>query len=139
MSSVSPSNEAEVIVTSFLEALRDLKLDAATSYLAPHIRWDVCVESLRCYEGLDDVTANLITPLTALFGGGEMKYELRSILSKGNFVLCETRASVEWPDRPMYKNQNAWAFTIEDSKIVDIREYLDSYFVAQFTGVAPRP
>ena len=58
-------------------------------------------------------------------------------MSDGDRVVCESHATGHKADGKPYNNRYAWVFELRDGKVLNIREYMDSLYVAKFFDMIP--
>jgi ketosteroid isomerase-like protein len=88
------------------------------------------------HRGKAGIIDEFLVPVRGLFRPGDPKTTVDTICSKGSLVLTETHGSGQVADGRVYENQYAWAFEIRDGKILAVREYMDSLYVAKLFGTA---
>ncbi len=66
---------------------------------------------------------------------GIPKTTVKTIVSRGPLVMCESQGLGKLQDGRTYDNRYAWAVEVKDGKIFAIREYMDSHYVAKLFGM----
>lgn len=82
----------------------------------------------RTYEGRDAVRTKLLQPLFAQFGNDYRNKALR-ILADGDHVVVECEGSVTTKSGKPYNNQYCLIFRLENGRIKEMTEYLDTALV----------
>jgi len=57
----------------------------------------------------------------------DMCIEFHTIVADGNTVVVEETTSAILPDRKVYKNDYCFFFVLQQGKITQVREYMDTY------------
>ena len=122
---------SEEAVRKFFDVLNSNNIEALRG-LMQGVTWRPMVKNLTsapCYSG-DAIIDDFFVPVRGIFAPGDPKVEVVSLVAGETLVAAETPGSGELADGRPYNNRYAWFFTIENGKIVEIREYLDSLYVA---------
>jgi ketosteroid isomerase-like protein len=90
----------------------------------------------KTYEGRDAVREELIKPLYAQFAG-EYANTAHRIFADGDFVIVECEGKVTTTSGKPYNNQYCLIFRLENGKIKEMTEYLDTALVDE--TLAPPP
>jgi ketosteroid isomerase-like protein len=138
---VTPRNASEKAVLAFFETLSTGDLDALTSHLHEDASWEPMVRDIPgagLHQGRDKVINEFLAPIRGVFKPGDPKVYVDSMVSDGDRVMLETHATgVKADNGKPYANRYAWAFELRDGKILRIREYMDSLYVARFFDMVP--
>ncbi|NKJ49044.1 hypothetical protein CIC12_20350 [Burkholderia sp. SG-MS1] len=129
----------EHLVVEFFETLSSGNLEALRSYIDDDTTWEPMVSENVPGAGVhkgNAIVDEFIGPVRNLFVSGDPKVKIHSLVAAGEKVMCETRASGALSDGRRYDNVYAWAFAIRNGRIKEIREYMDSAYVAQLFGTA---
>lgn len=104
--------------------------------LAPDICWTIMGTTpwSGTYRGREAVRTTLIAPLFAQFADRYVS-RLHRIIAEGDAVVVECRGEVMTKAGKRYDNSYCWVCRIEDDKIVELTEYLDTGLVA--SALAP--
>ena len=70
-----------------------------------------------------------------MFVPGDPKTVVDTIVSSGDFVMCESRGIGKLADGREYSNRYAWVVVLKDGLVHTIREYMDSHYVATLFGM----
>ncbi len=133
-------NSSEKAVLDFFETLSTGDLDALALQLHEDMSWEPMVTDIPGagrHEGRDKVLNEFLGPIRGVFRPGDPKVHIDAIVSDGDRVMVETRATGERADGKPYANRYAWAFELRDGKILRVREYMDSLYVARFFDMVP--
>jgi ketosteroid isomerase-like protein len=137
---VAAKNASEKAVLDFFETLSSGDLDALALILHEDASWEPMVRDIPGagkHQGRDKVINEFLAPIRGVFRPGDPKVFIDAMVSDGDRVMCETRAIGEKADGKPYSNRYAWAFELRDGKVLRIREYMDSLYVARWFGMVP--
>lgn len=129
----APSNEAERVVLGFFGALGGGDLEAARSFMAADMTWEVMgrgVPGAGAHIGPDAIFV-AIAPIRALFEPGSPVISLRKMTSNGTTVVIETHGGGRLRDGRAYDNNYVMSLDVEGGKIKTLREYMDTWYVNQ--------
>ena len=106
--------------------------------LAEDFRWIMKGRTAwsRTYDGRDAVRKELIQPLYAQFADDYKNTAIR-IFADGNYVIVECEGAVTTTAGRPYNNQYCMIFRLENGKIKEMTEYLDTALVNE--TLAPPP
>lgn len=137
---VTPKNASEKAVFDFFETLSTGDLNALAALLPEDVSWEPMVRDIPgagLYQGRDKVLGEFLAPIRGVFRPGDPKVHIDAIVSDGDRVMVETRATGQKADGKPYSNRYAWAFELRGGQILRIREYMDSLYVAKFFDMIP--
>ncbi|WP_404710467.1 nuclear transport factor 2 family protein [Sphingomonas sp. MMS24-J13] len=129
----SAATDAEQVVDDFFAAMGGGNFDRAREILHPDAAWKVMVTGVPgegVHRGPDAIFA-FITPIRALFEPGDPRVELRAKAANGPLVILEMEGTGRFRDGRPYRNNYVMAIEVRDGRIVELREYMDSYYVHQ--------
>jgi uncharacterized protein len=108
--------------------------------LAEGVRWTITGSSAwsRTWHGNAAVRQELLRPLVAQFDG---RYTARAerVIADGDLVVAEVRGRVTTRTGQPYHNAYCFIYRIEDGKISEITEYLDTALVNAVLQDPPLP
>lgn len=136
----APKNASEQAVVDFFETLSTGDLDALAKLLHEDMSWEPMVRDIPgagLHQGRDTVINAFLAPVRGTFRLGDPKVHIDAMVSDGDRVMAETRAIGERADGKPYANRYAWAFELRDGKILKVREYMDSLYVARWFDMVP--
>jgi ketosteroid isomerase-like protein len=137
---IRPKTAAEQAVLAFFETLSTGDLDALALQLHEDMSWEPMVRDIPgagLHQGREAVLNDFLGPIRGVFKPGDPKVRIDAMVSDGDRVMVETRATGERADGKPYANRYAWAFELKDGKILRVREYMDSLYVARFFDMIP--
>jgi hypothetical protein len=137
---VAAKNAAERAVLDFFETLSSGDLDALAGHLHEDASWEPMVRDIpgaACHEGRDTIINEFLAPVRGAFRPGDPKTHVDAMISDGDRVVCETHATGLKADGKAYANRYCWVFELRDGKVLRVREYMDSLYVARFFDMIP--
>ena len=137
---VAAKNASEQAVLDFFETLSTGDLVALAHHLHKDASWEPMVRDIPGagrFDGRDMVINAFLAPIRGAFHPGDPKVHVDALVSDGDRVMAETHATGERADGKPYENRYAWAFELRGGKILNIREYMDSLYVAKFFDMIP--
>jgi ketosteroid isomerase-like protein len=135
---VQADNDAERTVLEFFRILSTGDIEAIRATLHEEVTWTPQVKDIPgagTYRGKRGVCDEFLAPVRGMFAPGDPKTTVHTIVSKGSFVMCESVGRGKLQDGRTYENRYAWALEVKDGKILTIREYMDSHYVAKLFGM----
>ena len=137
---VAAKNANEKAVLDFFETLSTGDLDALVPHLHEDASWEPMVKDIpgaAHYAGRDKIISEFLAPIRGAFRAGDPKSIVDVLASDGDRVMAETHASGQRADGKPYNNRYCWSFELRDGKVLNIREYMDSLYVAKFFDMIP--
>jgi ketosteroid isomerase-like protein len=125
---------AQQTVLSFFERLNAEDLEGVRALLTHDAAWLPQARDIPGageYRGRDVIVDEFLRPVRGLFAAGSPRNRIVSMASDGPLVLLETHGTGWLKDGRPYDNRYAWAFEVRDGKVAEIREYLDSAYIAR--------
>jgi ketosteroid isomerase-like protein len=129
----------ERLVLEFFSVLSAGNFARLSEMLHDEATWTPMIRGIPgagVHRGKSGIIDEFLVPVRGMFRPGDPKTTVDTICSKGSLVLTESRGSGQVADGRPYENQYAWAFEIRDGKILAVREYMDSLYVATLFGMA---
>ena len=98
--------------------------------LADNIRWTIIgtTKYSNTYTGKADIVERLFTPLTEQLDGFITNTILNTI-AEGDYVVLQTQGKTQTKTGKAYNNTYCLVIQLQDSKIQQITEYLDTELV----------
>jgi len=127
-------------VFDFFQTLSTGDLDALAVLLHEDMSWEPMVTDIPGageHRGRDKVLNEFLGPIRGVFKPGDPKVHIDAIVSDGDRVMVESHSTGERADGKPYANRYAWAVELKDGKILKVREYMDSLYVARFFDMIP--
>lgn len=110
------------------EAIRPLLHEEAT--------WTVTAKSIPgsgSHHGHKGILEEFLGPFQGVFKEGPV-IEIRTIISQGDLVACETHGTGTFQDGRPYDNNYCWMIEVKDGKVYHLKEYMDSHYVMSLGG-----
>jgi uncharacterized protein len=100
--------------------------------MAEDVRWTVSGSSRwsRSYLGKQAVLADLLRPLATMLSG-RLRMTALNFIAEGDQVVVESRGEATTRAGEPYGNRYCWIFRVEDGRVRDITEYMDTLLVAR--------
>ncbi len=100
--------------------------------MADDIRWTLTGTNAwsGTYEGKDVVRQQLLRPLLDQFAT-QYTNQARRIIGEGAWVVVECVGNVETKRGERYDNRYCWVCRVEDGKLRELVEYMDTELVAK--------
>ena len=127
----------EQVVLDFFRILSTGELEAIRKTLHPDAEWRPMVENIPgagIYSPRDVIIDTFLAPVRGMFAPGDPKTTVNSIVSAGDFVMCESRGLGKLADGRTSDTRSAWALELKDGLVYRLREYMDSHYVATLFG-----
>ncbi len=135
MSDSTDPNQA--VVTRFFERLNAEDLEGIRAMLTEDAAWLPQARDIPGageYRGRDVIVDEFLKPVRGLFATGSPSNRILSIASNGPLVMLETHGTGSLKDGRPYDNRYCWAFVVREGKVAEIREYMDSHYIARLFG-----
>lgn len=118
------------LVRQFFTRLSDGNLEALREMFVVDATWEVmrATPGERMSVGRDAIIDEFLTPVRARFVAGDPKVTVRTLFASGEVVAAETHADGEMLDGSEYHNRYAWIIEFNGSKVVAVREYMDTAY-----------
>jgi uncharacterized protein len=124
---------SQQVVRSFFARLNAEDLEGIRTLLTEDAAWLPQARNIPGageYRGRNVIVDQFLAPIRGLFAAGSPRNEILSIASNGSLVLVETHGTGNLKDGRPYDNRYAWAFEVRGGKVAEIREYMDSHYIA---------
>ena len=89
----------------------------------------------RSYEGKEAVKRDLLTPLFEAFAT-PYRFTIDELIAEGETVVVRGRGEVKTKADKDYNNSYCFVLRLEDGKLIELREYLDTALVERVFGAA---
>ena len=137
---ITANNAEEQAVLDFFETLSTGDLTQLALHLHEDASWEPMVKDIPGsgrHQGRDAIINGFLAPIRGAFRPGDPKVHVDVLISAGDRVVAETHATGERADGKLYNNRYAWCFELRDGMVLNIREYMDSLYVARFFDMIP--
>ncbi len=123
------------LVRDFFEAGNQGRGDLMFDMMADHVRWtDIGSHRFAgTYLGKDVVASQLFGPLMGALTAG-IRGEIDRLIAEGDMVVTQIRGTAELHDGTPYNNTYCHVIRIENGKIAEVTEYMDTALIDQVFG-----
>jgi hypothetical protein len=126
--------DARSVVERYLKALRERDVSAVPELIAAHATYRIPGDHpvAGLHVGLDDIARNFLTPMAELFApDAAYAVDVSSIVAEGDHVAVECVSRTTTAAGLPYAIEISAHFTVEDGRIVSMREYFDTQYFAR--------
>ncbi len=127
--------EYKQVVLDFFEAGARGDMDACMALVSDEIVW-TNIGATRfsgSYSGKQVLMEQLLGPLFGQLKAG-IATELERLTAEGDIVVAQTAGTAETVDGTPYNNSYCQVMRIEDGKIAEVKEYMDTALVVSVFG-----
>jgi ketosteroid isomerase-like protein len=123
------------IVKQFFDAGNRGDMDTCFGLIADDIRWtNVGTTSLSgVYRGKAELMEKLLGPLFGQLKQG-IHMEVVRLVAEGDHVVAQASGTAETLDGRPYNNSYCWIIRIQDGKLAELTEFLDTELVTSVFG-----
>jgi ketosteroid isomerase-like protein len=136
---VAAENEFERLYLEFFRTLSTGELEKIRATFREDAVWQVQVKGILgegSHHGRDTIVDEFLAPVRGLFKPGDPKITVKSMASKGPYVIGECVSRGTFADGRPYENLYVFALEFKDGKVHVLREYMDSFYIAKLQGLA---
>jgi ketosteroid isomerase-like protein len=87
----------------------------------------------RTFKGKDDIRSNMFGPVVERLEAG-IRFTFKSVIAEGNHVAIEADGSARTKDGRDYRNAYCFVVRVENGKVVESREYMDTELAKAVIG-----
>ena len=87
----------------------------------------------RTFRGKEDIRTNMFGPVVERLEAG-IRFTFRSAIAEGNLVAIEAEGSARTKDGRDYRNAYCFVVKVENGKVVESREYMDTELTKAVIG-----
>jgi len=87
----------------------------------------------RTFNGKDDIFKNFVGPLRERIDGS-IKLHVKNVVAEGDQVVVEAQGESRTKDGKAYNNHYCIVLRLQDERIVEIREYMDTELTKAIFG-----
>lgn len=115
------------LIQSFFDAGNRGDMDHIVGLFADDIKWTTSgtTKFSGTFDGKQTLLDNLLGGLFSQLKAGIFS-EIENIVAEGEFVVAQTRGKAETTDGKNYDNNYCHIFKLQDGKIKEVTEYLDT-------------
>ena len=127
--------ENKQVVLNFFEAGARGDMDACMALVSDEIVWTNIgtTKFSGSYSGKQVLMEQLLGPLFGQLKAG-IASEVERLTAEGDIVVVQTAGTAETLDGEPYNNSYCQVMRIEDGKIVEVKEYMDTALVVSVFG-----
>lgn len=122
-------------VQQFYDAGNRGDMETCFSLIADDITWtNMGTTSLSgTFEGKDELMQKLLGPLFGQLKAG-INMEVKRMVAEGDYVVAQTSGKADTHDGQPYNNSYCWIIRVEDGKLAEVTEFLDTELVTSVFG-----
>jgi len=123
------------LVLAFYERFTASDSAGAVSFLTDDATWWIVgKDNDPGVHGLLDKTQlkALLDGIFSVFALAGLRMTVKTIIGEGDMVAVEVVSYGPLPDGRVYENEYHTMFTFRDGKVIKVREFLDTHYVASF-------
>lgn len=127
--------ENKRIIQAFFEAGNHGDIDTCLALMADDVTWTNIGSTAYSgtFAGKDVLLANLIGPVFGRLKTG-IQSSIDNVVAEGEYVVVQSRGKAETKDGKPYNNTYCHVFRLNDGKITEVTEYLDTELVSSVIG-----
>jgi ketosteroid isomerase-like protein len=131
------TRENKELAFDFFKALGSGDRKALHELVRDDFRW-VVPQGAALHAGAHEGAANVFDAMLGAVGDsfvpGSQRTHFDLVVAEGDAVMCEARLHATAPDGRDYDNVYVFVFIIEDGRIAELREHVDTRYAAGFFG-----
>ena len=122
-------------VQQFYEAGNRGDMETCFGLIADHITWtNMGTTSLSgTYNGKADLMERLLGPLFGQLKAG-IHMDVQRMVAEGDYVVAQSNGTAETLDGRPYNNRYCWIIRLEDGKLAEVTEYMDTELATEVFG-----
>jgi uncharacterized protein len=123
------AGDSKQVVRDYLDALLAGDLDAIRASFAEDATWAVngSLPISGPWKGRDRIVDDFLTEVGgSLYEPGSQRFEFPTLIGEGDTVALEWKVSARTAGGEDYENSYCGIFVVEDGRIQEVREYLDT-------------
>jgi ketosteroid isomerase-like protein len=135
---VKATNNYERLYLEFFDALSSGDLERIRAAFHEDAVWQVQVKGILgegAHRGKKAIVDDFLAPVRGMFKPGDPKVTVTSMASQGPLVLGECLSRGTFADGRPYENLYVFVLEFRDGKVHQLREYMDSLYIARLQGL----
>ena len=123
----------ERLAREFFEKLSSGDLEQVRPCFHKKASWIVRSDGIPgagVHQGRDYIIDEFLAPVRGLFEPGDPKIYVDRIFGKGDLVAVQSKSLGTMRNGKKYENNYAWILQFKDGKIIELNEYMDTYYVS---------
>ncbi len=96
------------------------------------VKWEIIGDTKfsGVFNGLEEVTEKLLSPLHANLDGG-IKIYVDNLFGEHDYITCQGRGEANTKNKKSYNNKYCWVYEWRQLKVIKVTEYLDTELVTR--------
>lgn len=130
---MSESEQNEQLAKEFFEKLSTGDLELVRPLFDEEASWIVRAQGIPgagVHKGRDHIIDEFLGPVRDLFEPGDPKIYVDRIFGKGPLVAVQSKSLGKMRNGKTYENYYAWILQFKDGRIIELSEYMDTYYVS---------
>ena len=123
--------ESRAVVERYAAAAADGDAQTVRELFAPAATWTLAGGDLPIagtWEGRDAIVDEFLATALSYYAPGSINIEVTGTIAEGNRVVMQWTSRARTRSGRSYENGCIGVFTIEDGRIQDVREYMDTLY-----------
>ena len=128
-----PSADSKTVLQHYVAAVQAGDAETIRDCFAPDAVWQLDGELpiSGTWQGRDAITNEFLATAMSYYQPGSVRLEITSIIAEGRQVAMEWTSRARNSRGEPYENRCIGVFTVRDSKIARVREYMDTLYAHQ--------
>jgi hypothetical protein len=134
---MAKTTKNEQLAREFFEKLSTGNLELVRPLFHKDASWIVRSKGIPgagVHKGRDHIIDDFLGPVRNLFEPGDPKIYVDRIFGKGNLVAVQSKSLGRMRNGKDYENYYAWILEFRNGRIVELSEYMDTYYVSTLVG-----
>lgn len=130
---MSEAEQNEQLAKEFFEKLSTGDLELVRPLFHEDASWIVRAKGIPgagVHKGRDYIIDKFLGPVRELFEPGDPKIYVDRIFGKGSLVAIQSKSLGKMRNGKTYENYYAWILEFKDGLIIELSEYMDTYYVS---------
>ena len=130
-----PVEENKRIVQEFYDAGNRGDMETCLNLISDQIVWtNIGTTSLSgVFRGKKELMEKLLGPLFGQLKAG-IRMEVQLLIAEGDYVVSQSSGTAETHDGRPYNNSYCWILRLQDGKIAELKEYMDTELATSVFG-----
>ena len=130
---MSEAEKNEQLAREFFDKLSTGDLELVRPCFHEQAKWIVRAKGIPgagVHSGRDYIIDEFLAPVRGLFEDGDPKVYVDRVFGKGDLVAIQSKSLGKMRNGKTYENYYAWILQFRDGKIIELSEYMDTYYVS---------
>ena len=123
----------ERLAREFFEKLSTGDLEQVRPLFHKKASWIVRSDGIPgagVHKGRDYIIDEFLAPVRDMFEPGDPKIYVDRVFGKGDLVAVQSKSLGTMRNGKKYENNYAWILQFKDGRIIELSEYMDTYYVS---------